>query len=221
MVKLNHNGAVSGLGASLILSLILLFTAIGFAAWAFISRQDYKTNVDTKISAAVEEAKADTSAKKEAEFAEASKKPFKIYRGPEVYGSVVTEYPKTWSGYVEDNGTGIAVVNGYFAPGVVPSIHDRNSVFALRFQLLNQTYSQVLQGFAGQQQAGKLSVKAYALPKLPNIVGVQLTGQLSDQRNVTMVVLPFRAQTLQIWTEGNEYLSDFNNNILPNFSFAP
>jgi hypothetical protein len=36
-----------------------------------------------------------------------------------------------------------------------------------------------------------------------------------------MVVLPLRSQTLQIETAGSQFLGDFNNNILPNFSFSP
>jgi hypothetical protein len=36
-----------------------------------------------------------------------------------------------------------------------------------------------------------------------------------------MVVLPLRSQTVQIWTEGTQYVDDFNKLILPNFSFSP
>lgn len=221
MFKHNQDGAVSGLGVSLVLAITLLVGALGFGGWAFSSRQDYKNNVDAKISAAVTTAKGQEDKVKDAQFAEAVKQPLKTYQGPEAYGSVVVSYPKTWSAYVDDTGKGSALVDGYFAPGVVPSISDQNSVFALRVQVTNQTYAQTLQSFTGQQQAGKLTVKAYALPKLPKTVGVEAVGQLSDQTSVTMVALPLRSQTLQIWTEGTQYINDFNNNILPNFSFSP
>jgi type II secretory pathway pseudopilin PulG len=221
MIKHNQDGAVSGVLMSLIVAVVLLLGAIGFGAWAFTGRQDYKTNVDAKVAVARDLAKQQEAAVKDAQFAEDAKKPLKTYQGPDQYGSVALQYPKTWSGYVDDTGKSSAIIDGFFAPGVVPSLTDQNSVFALRIQILSQPYAQVLQNFSGQQQTGKLAVTAYSLPKLPGIVGVRLTGQLNDRSTVTMVVLPLRSQTLQIWTEGTQYLDDFNNNILPNFSFSP
>lgn len=224
MVKHNQDGAVNSLVISLVFAVILLIGALGFGGWAFSSRQDYKNNTDAKINAAVVVAKQQEGSVKDLQFAEISKKPLKAYNGPEAYGSLVVNFPKTWSAYVDDTGVGGTPVDGYFAPGTVPSATGQNSVFALRVQVLNQTYAQVVQSFSGQQQAGKLALSAYALPLLPKIVGLKAVGQTSSQTNlstVTMVVLPLRSNTLEIWTEGNQYLADFNNNILPNFSFSP
>ena len=221
MNKHNQNGAVSGVAISLVFAILLLFGAIGFGAWAYTSRQDYKDNVDAKVSVAEDAARKDESIKKDKQFAEDYKKPLKTYIGPDAYGSLVITYPKTWSGYVDDTGTGNATVDGYFAPGVVPSKEDKDSVFALRVQIVNQTYSQTLKALESSQEDGKLKAEAYALPKLPKVVGVKVTGELDSQKTGTMVILPLRSQTLQIWTEGTQYLNDYNNNILPNFSFSP
>lgn len=221
MFKHNQDGLISGWLVSFILTFCLLIAAIVFAAWAYNGRQDYKTNVDAKVSAAVNQATQQESAKKDAEFAETAKNPLKLYQGPEAYGSLAVSYPKTWSGYVDDTGNGSAPVDGYWAPGVVPSTDDQNAIFALRVQVIGQSYSEVLQTITSQQQGGKVSVKAYALPKFPNIVGIEATGQLEDKTTVTMVVLPFRSQTIKIWTEGTQYVNDFNNYVLPNFSFSP
>lgn len=221
MVKLDQRG-IGGLAVSLGLAVVLLIGAIVFGGWAFSSRQDYKNNVDAKITAAVNQAKQQEGAVKDQQFAEASKSPLKAYNGPEAYGSLAVNYPKTWSGYVDDSGQGNAVVDGYFAPGVVPPINSQSSVFALRLQVLNTSYSQTLQGLQSQQQSGKLTINTYALPKLAKVVGVEVTGQLSGSNSsTTMVVLPLRSETLEISTQGNQYLSDFNNYILPNFSFSP
>ena len=206
---------------SLVLAILLLVGALSFAGWAFMSRQDYKNHSDAKVAAAVQIAVQKESASKDAAFAEAIKNPLATYVGPEAYGSLTVNYPKTWSGYVDDSGKGSALVDGYFAPGVVPSLNDTASVFALRIQVINQPYAQVLQNFTGQQQAGQLTVSAYALPKLPTVTGIEVAGQLSNQTDVTMVVLPLRSETLEIWTEGSQYLNDFNKIILPNFSFSP
>jgi|SRR5665213_2222623 len=224
MTKHNQDGAVNGVVISLVLAILLLIGALGFGGWAFSSRQDYKNHADAKINVAVATAKQQEDAVKDLKFAEEAKKPLRAYNGPEAYGSLVVNYPKTWSAYIDDTATGGTPVDGYFAPGTVPSINGQNSVFALRVQVLSQTYAQVLQSLTSQQQSGKLTISAYSLPLLPKVVGIKAVGQTSSQTNqstVTMIVLPIRSNTLEIWTEGNQYLADFNNNILPNFTFSP
>lgn len=226
MIKHNQDGAISGLGISLVLSIILLIAAIGFGAWAFTSRQDYKNNSDAKAKVAANAAVKANSIVKDKQFAEEAKKPLKDYHGPASFGGLTLSYPKTWSAYVDvaDNdsgGGGNALVDGYFNPDVVPGINDKSSIFALRVQVQNTPYTQTLKQYEGQQKSGKLTASAYALPKLPDIVGVKLVGELSDESNVTLIVLPLRSQTIKIWTEGDQYLNDFNNNILPNFTFVP
>jgi hypothetical protein len=221
MIKRNQDGAANGVVVSLILCLVLLIGAVVFAGWAYSSRQDYKDNSDTKAAAAADEAAQKESALKDKQFAETSKSPLKTYKGPDASGSLQISYPKTWSGYVDDSSQNSAALDGYFNPGVVPSINNQNSVFALRIKVTSQTYAQTLQSLQGQQQSGQLHVSAYALPKLPKVVGVKADGQLNNQKKVSMVILPLRSQTIQIWTEGDQYLNDFNQYILPNFTFSP
>lgn len=221
MINHNQDGAVNGIVISLVLTVLILVGAVGFGVWAYGERQDYKNNVDQKISIAVSDAEKKLSAKKDLEFAEKAKDPFDLYTGPEAYGSLKIEYPKTWSGYVEDTGSGSNLVEGYFAPGVVPDKQGEKSTFALRVQVINERYSEVVKQLDSQVKAGKLTISAYSLPKLPKVVGIKADGQLSDQKTVHMVVLPLRSETVQIWTEGDQYLKDFNENILPNFSFSP
>jgi hypothetical protein len=226
MNKLNQDGAVSGAAISLVICVLLLLGAIVFGAWAYSSRQDYKNNVDAKVNAAVGIAKQEESTQKDKQFAEEEKSPLKTYNGPEAFGSLDVSYPKTWSGYVDDSGNGSQPLDGYFNPGVVPSIGAQNSVFALRVQVLSQSYTQTLQTFqsASSSNGGPaLTIVPYALPKVPKVIGVEATGTLPNTNNVvgTAVVLPLRSQTLEIWTMGTSYLNDFNTYILPNFSFSP
>ena len=221
MIKHNQDGAANGLVISLIFAVLLLVGAIGFGGWAYTQMQDYKNNSDEKVAAAEEVATQKESAVKDKQFAEVSKSPLKTYAGPAAYGSLIIQYPKSWSGYVDDTGTGNALVAGYFNLGVVPSTTDQKSVFALRTEVVNQPYSQVLQTLSSQQQAGKLKVSAYSLPKMHKVVGVMATGEIGENKTVTMVVLPLRSQTVKIWTEGTQYIGDFNKYILPNFSFSP
>lgn len=223
MIKHNQVGAVSGVGIGLALAIVLLIGAVAFGGWAYTSRQDYKNNTDQKIAAAVTVAKQQESSVKDAEFAQQEKYPLRTYSGPDAYGSLSVVFPKTWSGMVDDTGTGQALVDGFFSPNTVPSTTSQNSTFALRVQVLGQAYADVLQTLQAQQQntQNPLSISPYALPKVPSVVGVKATGALPNQKTGIMVVLPLRDKTLEIWTEGSQFSGDFNNIILPNFSFAP
>lgn len=226
MIKHNQDGAVNGLAVSLVLAVILLIGAIVFGVWAYGSRQDYKNNTDQKIAAAEQVAKQKESTRKDAEFAEEEKNPLKTYHGPQATGSLVIAYPKTWSGYVDDSGrsSNNAQLDGYFYPGVVPSVQAEGSIFALRVSVVDQKYSEVMSDISNLQKSKDPpppTVVPYALPQVPDTVGVKVTGTLPDRRTGTMVILPLRDQTLEIWTEGNQFAGDFNNIILPNFKFSP
>jgi hypothetical protein len=222
MTKHNQDGAVSGVGIALVLCIIFLVAAISFGGWAFSSRQNFKNNTDQIVAGKVAVAKQEEASAKEKEFTERDKNPLRTYNGPEAFGSVSVAYPKSWSGYVDESG-GSAPLDGYFYPGVVPSTTAEGSTFALRVSVLNQSYAEVLKSLQSLQQRPEnpTTITAYALPKLPKVVGVQVNGGLPNNKSGIMVVLPLRAQTLEIWTEGDKYISDFNTYILPNFTFAP
>ncbi len=220
-MKHNQNGAINILLVPFILAVLFLLAALGFGGWSYASRQDYKNNVDQKISAAVELAKQQESTQKDKQFAEAEKKPLKTYSGPQTSGSLIIKYPKTWSSYVDDTTVGSIPVDGYFYPGTVPSITAASSTFALRVQVLAQAYSDVLGNLAGQQQNGLITVDAYRLPNVPSVVGVIVNGQIEPNKTVSMVILPLRDKTIEISTQGDQFRSDFTNNILPNLTFSP
>lgn len=205
------------------LSVTLMMIAVIFGVAAYSGEQKSKTNVDGQIATAVAAAKQQQSATDTAANAKANESPLQTYNGPEAYGSIVLQYPKTWSSYINSTGTGSTVIDGYFFPGILPAVADGGGTsFALRIQVINQAYAQVVQGLSNGSPTP--TVTAYSLPKVPQVVGVEVTGALSNGNSSlsgTMIALPVRADTLEIWTEGNQYLSDFDNNILPNFSFSP
>lgn len=224
MIKRNQDGAVSGLAVSLVFAVLLLIGALVFGGWAYMSRQDYKDNVDAKIQTAVEVAKQQESTAKDKQFVEKEKQPLRTYNGPEAYGSISLSFPKTWSAYVGDKPTSgnTNPVAGYFHPNVVPSVADATSSYALRLKVLSQSYSSTVSDLSSSQRdGGKLQISAYALPKVPTVVGVRVSGNLSENKTGTMIVLPLRSQTIELITDGNQFLSDFDNIILPNVTFIP
>lgn len=221
-MKLNYQaGIVNILLVPFILVSLLLIASGSFAVWAFQSRQIYKNNVDQKISVAVADAKKQQNVADTAKFNEDQKNPLRTYNGPSAYGSIIVNYPKTWSAYVDESGQGNALVDGYFQPGTVPSITDQNSTFALHIQVIAQNYSTEVASLSNQQSTSSLKITPFALAQVPSVVGIRADGQISQTKTGTIILLPLRDTTLEISTEATQYLSDFNNYILPNLKFSP
>jgi hypothetical protein len=203
---------------------ILFILAAAFAGWAFMGRQDYKNNSDKKSAVSVEAAKKVQAAELQKKFDEDYKNPNKSYQGPIAFGSVSFNYPKTWSAYIEESTS----VNGFFYPDKVPSIQS-GTAFALRAELVNSPYSQVLQQYNSDVKTGKLKASAYVPPKMAGVAGVQpgtkLDGvvnrnQGGDQTG-SLVLVQVRDKTLKIYTESPNFLPDYNNTVLTSLTYLP
>ena len=221
MNKHNQRGSVNSLLLPCIVITLLFFSSAGFGVWAFAGRQDYKDNTDAKIASAVTVAQQAESTVKDRQFAEIEKQPLRTYTGPQAFGSLLVKYPKTWSAYVDDTGTGNAQIDAYFNPGTVPALTAQNSLFALRVQVIAQSYSSTVDSIRESQQGTGAVVTPFALAKVPNIIGVRVDGNFKEQKNGSLIILPLRDKTIEISTESSDFLADFNKNILPNFSFSP
>ena len=204
----------------LIIVSVFFAAALAFGVWAFMSRQDYKDNSDQKVNAAVVVAQQQTSDKKDNEFVEKEKLPLRTYKGPSAYGSLVVKYPKTWSAYVSESPNGGSTpINGYFNPGFVPGTDQQGSVYALRVQVVSQSYDQVVKRYQTNVKAGKLKASPYVPVNNKTVTGIRFDGALDSKTNGSMVVIPLRDKTIQLSTESPAYVADFNKYILPNFSF--
>lgn len=221
MSKLNQRGAINVLLIPLILVVVFFFAAAGFGVWAFTSRADYKNNSDKKSAAAAALAREDQESADNAKFAEEVKKPYDSYIGPAAFGNITVNYPKTWSAYVVENERGSTPVSSYFQPKTVPSVTDQDNNFALRVELVTNTYQSVLDQFKSKLDKGTATIQPYTLAKVPSVVGSRIEGQITERKQGTMVVLPLRNMTLKIWTESNDFKADLDTHILPNLSFVP
>jgi hypothetical protein len=214
-----EGGYVNPLLISLILSIVVLLGVAGFGAWAYSSRQDYKNNSDLKSAAAASEAVKKTQIEEAAKYAEQAKSPLQQYVGPSQYGAVTVQYPKTWSGYIISNASN--PLSTYFHPDVVPDIVGGKNAYAMRIQVIPRSYASQMQQYETSVNAKKITVTPYTLPKVPDVVGSRIDGQISADNQGSIVVLPLRNMTLMISTESQDFIKDFNEIILPNATFAP
>ncbi len=221
-MKRNQNGSVASVGLLVFLIIALVGTLI-FGGWSFMSRQDYKNNSDKKAAVAVDAAKTAQTSQLQQQFAEQEKLPTKTYKGSVTYGSVSFDYPKTWSGYVDESSSS-EPINGYFYPVIVPGLQSKTA-YALRVELVNTDYSSVLNQYDPQIKAGSVKASAIIPPKMVGAANVQpgtrLDGALDQNTNGSMVIIKVRDKTLQVYTQSNNFLNDFDNTVLPSLTFVP
>lgn len=207
-----------------VILLSLLFVgAASFAVWAYMSRQDYKDNSDAKVAAAVATNKKLVQTEDAKQFAEEAKKPLKAYIGPEAYGSLKVSYPKTWSSYIDIREGGSQPLSAYFHSDYVPSVAMKQT-YNLRIQVVGTPYSTVAVQYQTLVKGGKATAMPYKLPKVPDVAGMRFDGTVIPGNSVatgTMILLPMRDKTLEVWTESPSFLPDFTDNILPNLTFSP
>lgn len=211
----------------IIVILFILLVASGIFGYQQYSKaKDYQDNVNQKIAAAVAAANKVQAAQLQAQFDEQSKSPNKVFHGSATYGSVSFSYPKTWSAYV-DTSNSSEPINGYFFPDVVPGVQSK-SAFALRVELTNNDYSQVMQQFQSKISQGLITARAYTPPKMQGVAnvaaGTLMSGQINQQDQTQrgqLLAIKVRDKTLQIYTEGGDFTNDFNNTVLASLTFAP
>lgn len=221
-MKLNRNGSSVITGILFLLLTALLIIAVAIAFWAYSGRQHYKNDTSAIVNSAVQKAYVAQHSKDEASFELEQNSDLASYSGPPAYGTITVKYPKYWSAYINtasSSDSSSYPLDAYFMPNYLSSVTDDGTTdFALRLQVESSSYNQILQQY---DQTSEITVSPYALPKVPSDVGVKITGTLQSNISGTMVILPLRSQAIEIWTEGNTYLSVFNTIILPNLTFSP
>jgi len=216
MRKLNQSGSLL---LPLVIFIVLFLGAAGFGGWAFMSRQDYKNNSDDKAAVAAKKAADAEAVKKEAEFAEELKKPVKSFTGPETYGSLSFNFPKSWNEYIGAPSNSLAV-NNYFSPDYIPDIGSK-ALFALRVQISDSSYTSLVKTYEGAAKSGSAKVDVFIPAKVPSVKGTIITGAIKDKTQGVKVILPLRDKSIIFWTEGTDYTNDFMNTVLPSITYSP
>ena len=212
-MKHNHNGNVSSVVLLVVAALLLVLVSI-FAVIQTSNVSKYKNNTNQLIASAVVQAKSAQQTLDNTSYQKLLQSPFVAYSGPASYGSISFSYPKNWSSYINNASDGI---DGFFYPGSLPSVDDASaSNYSLRIKVANSSYSDTLNGYSSSD----LSVVPYSLPKVQGDIGVQIKGTLNNGKTGTLIILPLRTQTLQIWTEGGGFTNEFNQ-ILSSLTFIP
>jgi hypothetical protein len=195
--------------------LAVLSVGLGvFSVWAFLSYQDQKNNVDPKIAAAVATAKQDQMVADQKNFDEQEKLPNRQITGPVDLGLVKLSYPKIWSVYVDHSG-GSNSYEAYFYPLVVPPLSS-GTPYALRVSIINNQYESVLASFNERIKNGNLKASPV---NAEGVDGTRLDGAFTGTVNGAMVLYKIRDKTLEVYTQSQNFMGDFNNTVLKTLEF--
>lgn len=212
----DQRGSTDPLIIPLAISIVILVMVSGFGIWTYTKYLDASKVEQAEIDQAVQEANAKLTEDLEVAFAEREKSPTKVYKSPQYTGSVEITYPKTWSVYTEEDERGGAV-NAYLNPKEVRNIGSDAPV-ALRLTVKKEKYSAVAEDYAKQADAGVAKITAI---EVAGTTGIRVDGQITDDFQGAVVMLPLREKTLKIWTENTSYLNDFNDIVIKNLTFVP
>lgn len=214
--QMKHGHSV-GMIIALVVFILLFMGAAGFGLWALAQRNDFKSNSDKKVAAAVTKAVKETEGKKDTEFVEREKDPLAEYAGPAAFGSIKIKYPKTWSAYITENDKDNTPINGYFHPNFVPGLNSGVAI-ALHLEVLDTDYTKELEKFDSDTKSGKVKVTPLTHQ---GVTGARIDGEVIRDRKGSVVLLPMRDKTLKLTTESESFTGDFNEIILKNLTFSP
>jgi hypothetical protein len=201
----HEQGAVSGSLIAIIGLSVVVLVAGSAAIWAYVNYNEQKTNVDGKISLAVAEAKKAQSDIEEAKFAEREKEPYRQFVGPDDYGRLTFDYPKTWSVFEATDTSRGGSYEAFLNPITVPPISATRQ-FALRVIIEEKDYDQVVKAY-------EFLVKKGDLRNSPTSAngknGTRLDGSFTKDIRGSAVIYKIRDKTVTLRTDADTFKPDF------------
>ena len=175
----------------------------------FVSKSsDYnslKNNMEATISTDVAKRVDIRLSELEAQFDERDKSPYLKFIGPEDYGRLEFDYPRTYSMYVANDAEEGGTYQAYLHPNYVPNVKS-NGQYALQVEILNEPYETVTKKY---KDNANLTFKS-----------ITINGQNADYFSGVlpgadyegyMVVFKIRDKTVVLKTNDTTFEQDFNN----------
>ena len=189
-------------------SIGLIILSIGlliFGIWSFMNYSDQKTDVDSRIAIAVAAAVNDQVIADEKKFDDREKQPNREFVGPDDYGQVRFDYPKTWSFYIKSDASKGGAYEAVMNPVFVSSTAVQ---YALRVTIEQKEYDQVVNSFNSLVTKGDLKASSVSAN---GSTGTRLDGIFSKDVRGSLVLFKIRDKTLTIRTDAEVFRSDFDS----------
>ncbi|MDB5167467.1 MAG: exported protein of unknown function [Candidatus Saccharibacteria bacterium] len=187
---------------------VVLAGFVGLAIWALVNYNEQKTNVQGKVDDAVAIAKKTQADNDEVKFAARDKEPNREFVGPDDYGALSFNYPKTWSVYInKDANTSGGTYEAYLNPVSVPAVSTTQQ-YALRVTIEQQDYNTVITSYNTLVKTGALHSSAVVAANGAD--GTRLDGNFTKDIRGAAVIFKIRDKTVTLRTDANTFLPDFN-----------
>ncbi len=181
---------------------------LGLGIWSFVNYINEKTNVNGKIDQAVATAKKDQADSDAAKFLAQEKQPNREFVGPDDYGRLTFNYPKTWSVYInKDITTQGGPYEAYLNPVSVPAVSPTQQ-YALRVTIDQLDYNQAIASYSSLVKNG--SLQSSSVVAANGVDGTRFDGNFTKDIRGSAVVFKIRDKTLTLRTDANTFLPDFN-----------
>ena len=200
-----QSGIISGWLIATICVSILAIGAASAAIWGIMSYNEQKTNVDTKIEASVAVATKDQAASDAVNYAKLEKEPNHRFVGPDDYGRLSFNYPKTWSVYVAQDAKQGGTFAAFLNPVSVPPVSDTQQ-YAVRVTIEQKDYDAAITSYAQLVKKGDLSSSAISVD---GNNGTRFDGNFTRNIRGTAVVYKIRDKTVTLRTDADTFKFDF------------
>lgn len=204
-----HTKQTGAISASMVVASVLgLFMLVfaGLAVWAYLGYNDQKTNVDYKIAIAEADAKKKQAADDQDNYTKQLENPYIEFVGPDDFGRVTFDYPKTWSAFVAKNNTKSGDYEAYLNPGTIPPLGKKQQ-FAVRVVINDKSYADTLDSYNSRVKKGDLKSSTTSANGQN---GTRFDGSFSKDIRGSAVVYKVRDKTLTLSTDADTFKPKFN-----------
>jgi hypothetical protein cdiviTM7_01856 len=201
-----ERGSVNGWMVGTIGCLILFLIAGSLAIWAYMQYSHEKSNVDSKVAIEVAKGKSEQAESDQKKFSEEAKNPRIEFVGPSEYGRVSFMYPRTWSVYIENDGSNRGDYKAYLNPVAVPSASNKASRFALRLEIINKNLDTVLNDYQSRLKKGELTSSS---TEFNGISATRIDGTFEKELRGSVVLMKVRDKTIRFSTDADTFKPDF------------
>ncbi len=202
----SQRGYVNAWMVSTIGVLVMFLIAGALAIWAYMSYAQEKNTIDSQVKVAEAKAREEQSKADRDKFNEEAKNPRREFVGPSEYGRVSFLYPKTWSVYVERDGSDRGDYKAYLHPSIVPPVGGKDSRFGMRLEILNDNFDKVLNQYSGQIKKGDLTSSSV---QYNGNAATRLDGAFSKDLRGSVVLMRVRDKTIRFSTDADTFKPDY------------
>lgn len=187
---------------------VIAAVAIVFAVIFLMKYNELQNNYESNKELAVAEARKNQADIDKENFEEQEKLPRTPFTGPSDYGSLSFQYPKTWSVYVDSDGTNNSDYKAYFKPAWVDPVSDSASRYALRFQILNRQYTTVQSDYESKVKNGEMTSSVFNADN-NKITGIKYEGKIDEGIQGIVVLVKVNDKTAIFQMDAEVYRKDF------------